>query len=160
MARVSAIRNRLLRITNPGKETLHKAMLFAQLLERIDCPAAEQAEITRILGYLYPAHALDDTIKSISRRFLENAFAISSGAFCVGDIVALTPVFDQFQYQLRRILQICVDHHDSITLCTIQARSQGNLFSEIPAQVNDGYPVVLRLDALEHFHSFIGAAVI
>ena len=70
----------------------------------------------------------------------EGSLAFAGTPSAIGDINAVPPASDHFRDDLRRILQVCVDDHDSITPGSLQARGHGRLLAEIPGEFEDLNP--------------------
>ena len=73
---------------------------------------------------------------------------------------AAAPLADHLPDQLRRILQVSVDHHDDITGRVLEARRQRRLVSEVARQVNHAHARVLVGELIEDLGAAIGAAVV
>src|SRR6185369_8292091 len=112
-------------------------MLLAQLAQRLDGPTAHKPVVSGVLRDVNPTHSLDDLVEQRGSGLLDPAFALSTRAYRVGDVVPLGPYLEQLRDKLRRILQVCVDDHDDVALTVVEASGESNLLSEVAGQVND-----------------------
>ena len=59
-------------------------------------------------------------------------------ALSVDDVIADLPLPDQFGYQLRRVLQVGVNHNNSVTRSILQTGGHRNFLAEVAAHIDQG----------------------
>src|SRR5271166_1914956 len=74
--------------------------------------------------------------------------------------VLLAPPLDEFGDQLRRMLKVCVNHHDDIAARIVEAGSERYLFAEISTEIHDSDRRIVGPECAQQPESIIGAAVI
>ena len=135
-------------------------MLLIECVQGIDGATTEYAKVTGIFRDANFTDALNNAIEKMCCGPFQQGLALAMCALCVYHIIPILPFMDQFRYQLRWVLQVCVNNHNSITGGLMQARSQGNLLAEVTAQINQGYVVVCMLQLPDGGQCVVSAAVV
>ena len=91
---------------------------------------------------------------------LEARLALALLADGVDDVAARAPVVEHLGDQLRRILEVGVEHHDGIARGVVEAGGQRRLVAEVARQVDDAHARVGGRDAVERLRRAVGRAVV
>jgi uncharacterized protein (DUF934 family) len=103
---------------------------------------------------------LKQLVKPRGRRELEGRLAFALLAHRVDHVGALAPLGDHVRDQLRRVLQVGVDHRHHVAHSVLQASRQGGLVAEVARQVDHPHAAVARGDLIEQPRRVVAGAVV
>ena len=79
-----------------------------------------------------PRDPREEAVEPARCRELEPGLAGTAVAHPVDDVRAGAPVVEHLRDQLRRVLEVAVDHHDRVAACVLETRSYRRLMAEVP----------------------------
>ena len=154
------IGNRLLVKTDPGHHAAYEAITFGHGEEGVDHPAVHQPEVAGVERNGDVREAIHESIEGAGRPTFERSLAAASDAHAVGDIGAVVPEIEHVGDNLGRILQIGVDHDDSVPRGMLQACGNGDLVAKVARQDEHPYAHISLPDLAQKFQRGVAAAVV
>ena len=103
------------------------------LLERddvVDDAAAHETEVAGVRRDLDLGDAGDDPVAERRDDALGQRLALARPALRIDDVVALAPAADELRDQLRRILEVAVDHDDGVAGGGLEPGERGHRLAE------------------------------
>ena len=118
---------------------------------------AEVAHVDRLLDLGEPAlHA----VKERRRRALEQRLAVPALPHCVNDLVALLPASGELEYDLGRVLEVCVHDDHGLAGRRIHASGDGDLMAEVARQLDNLEPRILQVGLDHELIAGVPAAIV
>ena len=101
--------------SHPGDLSPQELALLGHLSQALHDLPVDQPEVARIQRHIDRRDLAHRPVETFGRRFLEPRFAFAMLPLCIDHFVTLTVFRIQFRYQFRRILQVAVDDHRSLS---------------------------------------------
>ena len=156
MARVALVGDGRLAKADPHRHAAQKARALGHLQQRVQRPAIEQAEVAGVRLEVDLGEFVEQLVEPRGGRELERGLALAPLAHGIHDVRALAPLRDHLADQLRRILQIGVEHRDGVAGRVLQAGGERGLVAEVARQMDHAHARVARGDRVEQ----LGRAVL
>ena len=125
------------READPDRHPAEEPRPLAHRVERLQRAPVEQPEVAGVLGQVDLGEAREEAVEPAGRRELHPRLPGALGADRVDDVRAVLPVLDHGQDQLRRVLQVGVDHHDHGAPGMVQAGRDRRLVAEVARERDD-----------------------
>ena len=123
---------------DPGEDTLHKSVAFANREDSINYTATERTEVTRALVKVDVAHAIDELVKQGLARGDE--LGLATGILICGYNVVVGIViekFDHLEHRLGPLLKVGIDKHRILSLTATESRIHRGLLAKITREVDE-----------------------
>ena len=160
MARVALVGDGGLREADPHGHAAQEARALGHRQQRVQRAAVEQAEVAGVGLEVDLGELVEQLVEPRGGGELEGGLALALLAHRVDDVGALAPLGDHVGDQLRRVLQVGVDHRDDVADGVLEAGGQRGLVAEVARQVDDAHARVGGGDPVEQLGRAVGAAVV
>ncbi len=160
VARVALVGDGRLREADPHGHAAQKARALGHRQQSIQSAAVEQAEVAGVGLEVDLGEIVEQLVEPGGGGELEGGLALALLAHGVDDVGALLPLLDHARDQLRRVLQVGVDHRHHIAGRVLQAGRERGLVAEVSREMNDSYARVGGGQAVEQRGRRVGAAVV
>ncbi len=145
---------------DPDGHAAQEARALGHRQQRVQRAAVEQAEVAGVRLEVDLGELVEQLVEPRGGGELEGGLALALLAHRVDDVGALAPLGDHLGDQLRRVLQVGVDHRDDVADRVLQAGGERGLVAEVARQVDDAHARVGRGHAVEQLGRAVGAAVV
>ncbi len=160
VARVALVGDGGLREADPHGHAAQEARALGHRQQRVQRAAVEQAEVAGVGLEVDLGELVEQLVEPRGGGELEGGLALALLAHRVDDVGALAPLGDHLGDQLRRVLQVGVDHRDDVADRVLEAGGERGLVAEVAREVHDAHARVGRGDAVEQLGRAVGAAVV
>ena len=129
---------------DPRAHPAQEARALAHAQQRVERRAVEEAEVAGVgleLDLGEPAH---ERVEPARGGELEARLALALAALGDHDVGALAPALDQLGDQLRRVLEVAVDHHHRVPARVVEAGGERHLVAERAREVEHADARVVR----------------
>lgn len=137
MAGVALVADRRLGEADPHGHPPEEAAPLAHGQQRVERPAVEQAEVTRVRFQIDLGELVEDPVEPFGRGQLEARLALPLLTHRVDHVGPLRPEPDHVSDQLRRILEVCVEHGHRLAPGVLEPGGQRGLVAEVAREVDD-----------------------
>ena len=144
-ARVAVVEHRGLLEADQRHQPAQEAVFLAQRDHVVDHTPAHQPEVPGVGGDLDVGDALDDAVADRRDDPLGQRLPRARAALGVDDLIPLAPAGDHVGDQLRRVLQVAVDHHYRVARGRLHARQRRGGLAEAAREA-------------QHLHARVGRA--
>ena len=127
---------------DPRAHPAQEARALAQLQERVERRAVEEAEVAGVGLKVDLGEAAHEGVEPARGGELEARLALAHPAPGDDDVGAVAPPLDQLGDQLGWVLEVAVDHHDRVPARVVQAGGQRHLVAERPREMQDADALV------------------
>ena len=139
MARVARVGDRRLGEPDPDGHAAQEAVALGYREDRVERLAVHQPEVAGVLLQVEPRYPREEAIEPARRRQLEPGLPGAVVPHPVDHVRALAPVLEHFRDQLRRILEVAVNHHDRIPARVLKTCGYRRLMAEVPRKVEHAH---------------------
>src|SRR4030095_14579607 len=144
---------------HPTTQSTKVTMMFAHSSQLIDSAVRHQAEVSRIERQGNIGEPCDYSVEGEITE-TQNPRFVATDALRVDNVVTLIVQLYKLRNDLRRVLQVAIHHHRSITVDVVESCRQGSLVPKITRKRDDSDTRVVLRGLLEQFESVIGTAIV
>ncbi len=135
---------------DPADQAAQERIVLAQLdAEHVDHGARQQPEVRGAGLQLHGAHAHEGLVEPARGEPLPARHVLAIVADRLDDVAARLPLLHHLGYQLRRVLQVAVQHDSGVARRGVQARHQGQLVAETAGHDDGLHSRITSGDRLE-----------
>ncbi len=127
---------------DPDRHAAQETGALRHRQQRVERAPVHQAEVARVHGQLELGQARHQPVEDVRGVELELGLPLAALAHGVDDVGALAPARDHVDDQLRRVLQVGVDHRDRVPAGVLQTGRDGRLVAEVARQRDELDPLV------------------
>jgi hypothetical protein len=113
------------------------------LREDVESPPIHEPEVADVDGNLNLGDPVEGTVEGVRRRPLEPCLPLARSPNRVDDVVALAPPLSEVEDDLRRILQVCIQHDDGVPGREVYPCRERDLMPEVPREPDQPKPGIL-----------------
>src|SRR5215471_14686984 len=135
-------------------------MALAQRIRCVQSATAQQAEITGVARHGCRHRPFEQAIEQRRSASFQEALTLARGPLRINDLITFLPALDEFWNELRRVLKVCVDDDDRISVRVIEAGGQRQLLAEVATQIDDCDALVAPPQLEQQTETAVGAAVV
>ena len=160
VARVAVVGHGRLRVADPHRHPAQEAVALAHRQQGVERAAVQQAEVAGVVLELDLGELVEQPVEPARGAQLEARLAVALLADGVDDVAPGPPVVEHRRDHLGRVLEIGVEHHDGVAAGVVEAGGERRLVAEVPRQVDDAHPRVVRGQRLELHRGAVGGPVV
>jgi hypothetical protein len=140
--RIAAVRHRRLREADPDGHAAQEARPLGHRQQRVERRPVHQPEVAGVVRELDPREPREHAVEPARGGDLEARLAGARLAHRVDDVGAASPGGQHLRDQLRRVLEVGVDHHDDVAAGVLQPGAERRLVAEVAGEHDDLDPLV------------------
>ncbi len=141
-ARLAAVGDGGLREADPDRHAAQEAVALRHRQQRVERRAVHQPEVAGVVRELDPRDLGEHAVEPARGGDLEARLPRARGAHGVHDVGAAPPRLEHLADQLRRVLEVAVDHHHDVAARVLEAGADRRLVAEVARQGDHLDPLV------------------
>ncbi len=147
-------------VADPDGHPAQEAVALAHRQQRVERAAVEQPEVARVVLELDLGELVEQPVEPAGGAELEARLAGALLADRVDDVTARPPVVEHRLDQLRRVLEVGVEHHHGVAGGVVETGGERGLVAEVPRQGDDAHPRVAVGQLLQRVRRAVRGAVV